>query len=434
MNHSPLTQTDLALTALDGVVETLDGMIVARRPNNPTYRWGNYLLLPRPPEAEELTSLTEEFERRFGDDPETKHVTLRWDGPSLSAPAESLARERGMIPDRGLEMMAEALSAPHNPDVVVRELDMVRDRAEIVALNTACDPSERQGKEDYLQFKERMRREWWAWHRLGAARWWGAFLGEELVGQCGMIPCPGGLGRFQSVETHPDHRRKGVCSNLVATVGNEALTNGGCRSVLLGADMEGPALGLYRSLGFNDGVTQHALVLGGDSMNIRLETRADHAEVRSIVTRAFGRTDEASVIDVLRSEAGVISLVAERDGLIMGHALFSPVSNHDASTTLREGIALGPVAVRPSEQGRGVGSALIRDGLERCKQAGWSAIFVLGDPEFYQRFGWSAAAQWGLRSRWKVRPETFQGMELIPGALDGWRGLVRYHPVFDSLG
>ena len=109
-----------------------------------------------------------------------------------------------------------------------------------------------------------MRQEWWTWHSLGAARWWGAFLDGELVGQCGMVLCPNGLGRFQAVETHPDHRRQGVGSKLVTTVGHEARTNGGCRSVILGADPKGPALNLYRTLGLRDGATQHGLVLVGE--------------------------------------------------------------------------------------------------------------------------------------------------------------------------
>lgn len=428
--YSLLTRTDLDLTALDGEVEELGEIVVARRPNNPGYRWGNYLLLPRPPRAEELESRIREFADHFAAYPEMDHVTLRWDGPDLSEPAAALARERGMTTDSGLEMVADALTAPANPDVVVRELDMQRDRAEIVALNIACDPTEQSGTADYLKFKERIRQEWWAWHDSGDARWWGAFLGGELVGQCGMIRCSDGLGRFQSVETHPDHRRRGVCSSLVATVGSSMLERGGCRSLLLGADPDGPALALYRRLGFRDGAMQHGLVLGAEPPRVRLETPGDQAEVRTIVTAAFASSAEAELVEALRATPGVLSLVAERDGTLLGHALFSPVSSEDPS---RAAIALGPVAVRPSQQGRGVGSALIRDGLQRCTQAGWTAAFVLGSPAYYGRFGWTAASERGLRCKWKVPPGVFQAMELIPGGLDGWRGLVSYHPAFDGV-
>ena len=125
--------------------------------------------------------------------------------------------------------------------------------------------------------------------------------------------------------------------------------------------------------------------------------------------------------------------MAERDSFIVGHALFTPVSNGDFSMRAAQAMALGPVAVRPSQQGEGVGSALIQAGIERCEQAGHQALFVLGDPGFYQRFGWQAASGWGLECRWEVPPGVFQAMELVSGALGGWQGLVSYHSVFDEL-
>ena len=80
-----------------------------------------------------------------------------------------------------------------------------------------------------------------------------------------------------------------------------------------------------------------------------------------------------------------------------------------------------------------MGSALIREGLERCRAAGWRAAFVLGDPEYYHRFGWRSAANWGLRCPWAVSPGVFQAQELAPQGLGEWAGLVRYHPLFDTV-
>jgi putative acetyltransferase len=89
--------------------------------------------------------------------------------------------------------------------------------------------------------------------------------------------------------------------------------------------------------------------------------------------------------------------------------------------------------LRPSQQREGVGSALIRDGIERCRDTGWTAAFVLGDPDYYHRFGWSSAADWGLRCKWEVPAPIFQAMELVPDGLSGWNGLVTYHPVFETV-
>jgi len=433
-NPCLLTQTDLALTAMVGAVDRTPDHIVAYRPRNPGYRWGNFLFLRGPPPASSLQAHVDEFRQRFADHPAITHVTLRWDGDPLTPAAAAAAQALGMTSDGGLEMVAHRLALPSHAPVQIRELDMVGERDVITAFNVASDPSEQDGAPDYVRFKERIREEWWTWHAAGAARWWGAFAGDVLVGQCGLVSCPDGLGRFQAVETHPEHRRQGVCSALVATVGHAALTRGGCRAVLLGADAEGPALGLYKRMDFRPGARQHSLLLGGDPTRFRPERAGDHAEVRAIVTAAFGQPDEAALIAALRDQPGVISLVAERGGDLLGHALFSPVTQTGTDGVARRGIALGPVAVRPSQQRKGVGSALIRDGLARARAAGWTAAIVLGDPHYYGRFGWTAAARWDLDCQWTVPPGVFQAMPLVPEGLTGWRGLVRYHPAFDELG
>ena len=84
-NYSLLPQTDLSMTALDGEVEHVGEMVVARRPHNPLYYWGNFLLLPRPPEATEIDGLIAMFRHHFAGHPAVKHVTLRWDGPQSGA-------------------------------------------------------------------------------------------------------------------------------------------------------------------------------------------------------------------------------------------------------------------------------------------------------------------------------------------------------------
>jgi putative acetyltransferase len=432
--HCRLTQTDLAMAAADGAV-TRDGDVVwVRRPDNPGYYWGNYGLLPGPPEAGQIQGLVAAVRAHFADAPEVVHVHLRWDGPALSAAAAAQAKALGMSSDGCLEMVAEALYLPEPSEVVVRPLDMAEEWDQIVTLNIACDPSEPTGSEVYRLFKSRIRASWQALNRAGMATWWGAFAQGELVGQCGMIRCADGLGRFQWVETHPDHRRKGVCSTVVAAAGGHALGRGGCSAVLLSADPVGPALALYQRLGFAPGATLRGLMLGGEPMRIRTELPGDFAEVRTVVNAAFGQPEEAAAIGALRGQPGVISLVADRGGMILGHALFSPVTGEDGAGTQVEGIALAPVAVRPEQQRLGVGTALIQEGLGRCRAAGWASAFVLGDPAYYSRFGWRPATEWGLRCQWEVSPTAFQAMDLVPGGLSEWRGLVRYHPIFDDLG
>ncbi len=432
-NYCTLTQTDLYLTAMDGLVEAHEDFVVVRQPNNPLYRWGNYLLLSRAPAAHEIDGLIARFEEHFACQPASTHICLRWDGPGLDEAAAEHARQRSMAVDGGVSMTASALQSPTDSETEVRRLDMVRDRARITDLNIACDPSEAQGPAEYRMFKEQVRASWWAWHNKGNTQWWGAFRNGEMVGQCGMVLCDNGLGRFQSVETHPDHRRSGVCSSLVTHVGNHAFRAGGCHTVLLAADAEGPALALYRRLGLQVGVMQHGLIRSGESIAVRLEAAGDQAEVHSVVTAAFGRPDEARLIAELRDQPGVISLVATNGGTILGQALFSPVTNA-AGSAARTGIALGPIAVRPSQQRRGVGAALVEEGLKRCREAGYCAAFVLGDPAYYSRFGWKSAVEHGLRCAWDDLPAgLFQAQTLHPGGLTDWSGLIEYHPAFGNV-
>ena len=87
----------------------------------------------------------------------------------------------------------------------------------------------------------------------------------------------------------------------------------------------------------------------------------------------------------------------------------------------------------PAVQGRGVGSALIREALERCPAVGWSAVFLLGDPAYYSRFGFVMAAPRGFRYESELFDSSFQVLELADGTLDGSSGWVHYNRAFSDL-
>lgn len=168
-------------------------------------------------------------------------------------------------------------------------------------------------------------------------------------------------------------------------------------------------------------------------VTIREEALEDHEAVARIVTDAFGQPVEARLVEALRTEADpYLSLVAERDGSIVGHAFFSAVEVEGAPDAPPLG-ALAPLAVVPALQGGGIGAALVRAGLARCPEHGWRAVFLLGDPGYYARFGFGLAAPRGLRYLSEAFDAGFQVLELEPGALDGVHGLVQYPPAFASL-
>src|SRR6516164_6234924 len=121
-------------------------------------------------------------------------------------------------------------------------------------------------------------------------------------------------------------------------------------------------------------------------MIIRGETPSDFVGVHELVTAAFQRPDEAVLVDRLHSNGQcVISLVAVDGSEIVGHILFSRM------TAPFRALGLGPVSVKRNRQRAGIGSLLIRTGLDRARKAGWQGVFVVGDPKFYTRFGFDPA-------------------------------------------
>ncbi|MBX3026458.1 N-acetyltransferase [bacterium] len=170
-------------------------------------------------------------------------------------------------------------------------------------------------------------------------------------------------------------------------------------------------------------------------MRIRPETAADHAAVSTVTRAAFGQAAEAELVARLRAAgAAVVSLVAEetRAGVV-GHILFSPVRLDPEPPAPPRWLGLAPLAVLPPRQRQGVGSALVRAGLEAARAAGATAVVVLGHPDYYPRFGFAPASRVGLRCVYGAPDEAFMALALVPGGFGGQRGLVRYAPAFDVL-
>jgi len=168
-------------------------------------------------------------------------------------------------------------------------------------------------------------------------------------------------------------------------------------------------------------------------ITVRVEKAEDHALVRHLNERAFGRPNEAALVDALRAAAHPqISLVAVKDGQVAGHIFFSPVSV-ESGDAIFMAMSLAPMAVMPEHQRQGIGSALVQEGLRECQQVGCKAVVVLGHPEYYRRFGFIPASQKGLRCEYPVPDEVFMVVELQPDALVGQQGLVTYRPEFSEV-
>jgi len=163
-------------------------------------------------------------------------------------------------------------------------------------------------------------------------------------------------------------------------------------------------------------------------ITIREETLEDHPAIREVNELAFATPEEAALVDRLRSDGLVLaSLVACDGGEVVGHILFSELPIGTAGRRLR-GAALAPMAVRPDLQRQGIGSALVRQGLEACRARTVEAVVVLGHPAYYPRFGFSAETARHLDAPFSG--PAFMALELKPGVLDGVSGAVTYPPAF----
>ncbi len=161
---------------------------------------------------------------------------------------------------------------------------------------------------------------------------------------------------------------------------------------------------------------------------IRAARPEDDAAIHEVHRTSFPTDDEAKLVDRLRADGdALISVVAVLDGTIVGHALFSRMGIV-GSTGEIQAIALAPVAVRSDRRCRGLAAAVIEEGLRLCASRGERIVLVLGDPAYYQRFGFTAEAAALIESPWPG--PHFMALALVAGALDGLAGRVRYAGAF----
>jgi putative acetyltransferase len=165
------------------------------------------------------------------------------------------------------------------------------------------------------------------------------------------------------------------------------------------------------------------------NIEIRDERPADLQAIRDVHATAFGRGEEGALVDALRANgAAQLSLVGAIGGRVVGHIMFSPVSAGEVT-----GSGLGPMAVVPDCQRRGVGSALIDAGTERLRAAGCPFVVVLGHPAFYPRFGFLPARAHGISCEWDVPDAAFMLLVLDPSVMHGVSGLARYRSEFSGV-
>jgi putative acetyltransferase len=165
-------------------------------------------------------------------------------------------------------------------------------------------------------------------------------------------------------------------------------------------------------------------------MYIRTEKPEDVEAVRNVNIAAFGRENEANLVDRMRGIGATFSFVAVQSDRVVGHIFFSPVVVEGKCSRNLSIQGLAPVAVLPNYQRQGIGTLLIREGLKECGRSAFQAVVVLGHPDFYSRFGFIPASRKNLGCEYDVPDEAFMVFELESGALEDCSGTVKYRSEF----
>ena len=261
----PAWRTDFTLHGVSAEVIGRDDCLVVRTPDNPTYYWGNCLILPQPPRDDELGAWLARFQQEIGAlQPASRHVAVGVNTPygGECLPAWQAAGFELHV-NAVMRLLPGGLLSPRAPKVApveVRPIVWDGPGAEVEAI-VALECANTHGFEPagYRAFLRRQFERYAQLHERGQCEWFGVWVGEPgqavLAADCGLVrdrAGPGATGRFQRVATHPAWRRRGLCSALVHHVSRHALEAWRVAEVIMVADPDDFAIGIYRGLGFTE--------------------------------------------------------------------------------------------------------------------------------------------------------------------------------------
>ena len=240
-------RTDLMLRRLAraSVVDRGDHLVI-RTTDNPGFYWGNFLLIDPPP-AGTSSRWLDEFAREF---PEAEHVAIGVDGVDGDTGDVSELLAAGLEIEPNVVLTAHALRPSGRPvEAEVRPLRSDSDWQQMVAVRLAVDEDDSQAHREFVERKATEAR------RLatqGHGVYVGAFVDGVVRASLGIVTDGSGLARYQAVETHPEHRRRGLAGAMLVAAADAALTRLGAQTLVIVADPDYVAIDLYRSLGFSD--------------------------------------------------------------------------------------------------------------------------------------------------------------------------------------
>jgi len=247
-------RTDLMLLGLQGsVIEQRAGYQVLRTPANPTFYWGNFLLLDGPPAPGTVSTWTSTFAREF---PGAEHVAIGVDGTGGDAGDEAELAVAGLQADRSTVLTAAATTPPPRPNKVAQFRVLESDADWEAALDLQEAVHSYGEPEGWKGFNGRRLLAMRQMQAQGFGAWFGAFQAGRMVSGLGVFGDGSRVVRFQNVDTHPEHRNKGLAGTLVHKASRYAQQEMAAWTQVIVADQTGTAIRIYRSVGFRDAETQ----------------------------------------------------------------------------------------------------------------------------------------------------------------------------------
>jgi GNAT superfamily N-acetyltransferase len=243
-------QTDLIFPAFEGEIADRGDYVVVRTPSNPNFYWGNFLLFSAPPKQGDFTRWRELFACEIGAPPQVEHQAFGWDTLEGETGFVEPFLSAGFGLNVDVVLTAGAPRPPaHMPETIVcRALESDADWQQALGLQALCR-EEGHDEASYLVFRERAMERYRRMSDAHRGHWYGAFLDGRIVADLGIFH-QDGLGRYQSVETHPDFRRQGLAGTLIYKAGRQAMAEHDLHTLVMVAESDSAPARLYQSLGF----------------------------------------------------------------------------------------------------------------------------------------------------------------------------------------
>jgi ribosomal protein S18 acetylase RimI-like enzyme len=246
-------KTDLMFARFDSELRDQGAYVVVRTPANPTFHWGNFLIFPSAPMRDDAARWNDSFLREFGHYPTLSHRAYSWDAGRVAPEVEAEFAARGVKLELNRVLTLSTIEELVRPakfalDVDVRALRSDEDWKAAIENQIACR-SEGFRREEYEPFKRRQFARYRKMVEAGRGQWFAAFAGGRLVADLGLFR-EDGVGRFQSVGTHPEFRRRGICGRLVHDVARIGLAEWNLETLVMVAADDYHAARVYESVGF----------------------------------------------------------------------------------------------------------------------------------------------------------------------------------------